>query len=92
MAPVLEDAVHSLRGTKHVIDIRNLGMMAAIELEPRAGEPTLRALEAFRLCFDAGLLVRTTGDTLALTPSLIINEPQIAQIVDTIGDALRSID
>ncbi len=92
MAPVLEDAVHSLRGTKHVIDIRNLGMMAAIELEPRAGEPTLRALEAFRLCFDAGLLVRTTGDTLALTPPLIINEPQIAQIVDTIGDALRSID
>lgn len=92
MAPVLEDAVHSLKGTKHVIDVRNIGMMAAIELEPRAGEPALRALEAFRHCFDAGLLVRTTGDTLALTPPLIINEQQIAQIVDTIGKVLPSID
>jgi beta-alanine--pyruvate transaminase len=91
MAPVLEDAVHSLKGAKHVIDIRNIGMMAAIELEPRPGEPTLRANEAFRRCFEAGLLIRTTGDSLALTPPLIIDADQIGQIVDTIGTVLQSI-
>jgi beta-alanine--pyruvate transaminase len=92
MAPVLEDAVHSLKGAKHVIDVRNIGMMAAIELEPRPGEPTLRANEMFRRCFDAGLLIRTTGDALALTPPLIIDEAQIGQIVDTIGTVLKTIN
>jgi len=92
MAPVLEDAVHSLKGAKHVIDIRNIGMMAAIELEPRPGEPALRANETFRRCFEAGLLVRTTGDTIALTPPLIIDADQIGQIVDTIGTVLQSIN
>ena len=92
MAPVFENAVHSLKGFPFVIDIRNIGMMAAIELEPRAEEPALRALNAFRRCFDAGVLVRTTGDTIALTPPLIIDEPQIDQIVTTIGQALQSID
>lgn len=92
MAPVFENAVHSLQGAPNVIDIRNIGLMAAIELEPRAGEPALRALDAFRRCFDAGVLVRTTSDTIALTPPLIIDEPQIDQIVTTIGQALQSID
>ncbi len=92
MAPVFENAVHSLKGAPNVVDIRNIGMMAAIELEPRAEAPALRALDAFRRCFDAGVLVRTTGDTIALTPPLIIDEPQIDQIVTTIGQALRSID
>ena len=92
MAPVLEDAVHSLKGAKHVIDIRNIGMMAAIELEPRPGEPALRANETFRRCFEAGLLIRTTGDALALTPPLIIDKDQIGQIVDTIGTVLQSIN
>jgi len=92
MAPVFENAVHSLKGFPFVIDIRNIGMMAAIELEPRAEEPALRALEVFRRCFDAGVLVRTTGDTIALTPPLIIDERQIDQIVTTIGQALQSIE
>jgi len=92
MAPVLEDAVHSLKDAPHVIDIRNMGMMAAIELEPRDGQPTLRGLEIYRRCFEAGLLVRTTGDTIALTPSLIIDENQVGQIVDIIGQVLQSIN
>ena len=91
MAPVLEDAVHSLKGAPHVIDIRNIGMMAAIELEPRPGEPTMRATEMFRRCFEAGLLIRTTGDVLALSPPLIIDADQIGQIVDTISKGLQSI-
>ncbi len=92
MAPVLEDAVHSLKGAQHVIDIRNIGMMAAIELEPRPGEPTMRANEMFRRCFEAGVLIRTTGDVLALSPPLIIDADQIDQIVDTIGKELQSIN
>ena len=92
MAPVLADAVHSLKGAPHVIDVRNIGLMAAIELKPRAGAPLMRALDVFRRCFADGVLLRTTGDTLALTPPLIINEAQIGQIVDTIGAALREID
>jgi beta-alanine--pyruvate transaminase len=92
MAPVLEDAVHSLKGAQHVIDIRNIGMMAAIELEPRPDEPTMRANEMFRRCFEAGVLIRTTGDVLALSPPLIIDAGQIGQIVDTIGKELQSIN
>jgi len=92
MSPVFENAVHSLQGAPHVVDIRNIGMMAAVELESRAGEPAMRAMDAFRNCFDAGVLVRTTGDTIALTPPLIIDEPQIDKIVTTIDQALQSID
>ena len=92
MAPVLEDAVHSLKGAPNVIDVRNIGMMAAVELAPRDGAPGLRALDVFRRCFDAGVLIRTTGDSLALTPPLIIDESQIDQIITTIRDALRAVD
>jgi beta-alanine--pyruvate transaminase len=92
MAPEFENAVHSLKGAPFVLDIRNIGMMAAIELEPRAGGPALRALDVFRHCFGAGVLIRTTGDSIALTPPLIITAEQIDQIVTTIDQALRSID
>jgi beta-alanine--pyruvate transaminase len=92
MAPVLEDAVHSLKDAPNVIDVRNIGMMAAVELAPRDGEPTLRALDVFRRCFDAGVLIRTTGDAIALTPPLIIDESQIDQIITTIRDALQAVD
>jgi beta-alanine--pyruvate transaminase len=91
MAPAFEDALHGLKGQPHVIDIRNFGMMGAVELEPRSGEPGLRALDLFRHCFDAGVLVRVTGDTVALTPPLIISESQIAQITDAIGAALQAV-
>ena len=92
MAPVLEDAVHSLKGAPNVIDVRDIGMMAAVELAPRDGAPGLRALDVFRRCFDAGVLIRTTGDSLALTPPLIIDESQIDQIITTIRDALQAVD
>jgi beta-alanine--pyruvate transaminase len=89
LAPYLEEALHSLRGAPHVIDIRNLGMVGGIELAPRPGAPTQRALEVHRACFDAGVLVRTTGDIVALSPPLIIEKAQIDRIVDTIRDALK---
>ncbi len=88
MAPKFADAVHCLRGRPHVIDIRNMGLVAGIELAPRAGAPTARAMDVFRYCYDKGVVIRTTGDTLALSPPLIINEAEIERIVATIADAL----
>jgi beta-alanine--pyruvate transaminase len=91
LAPYWEDAMHSLRGAPHVIDIRNLGLIGGIELEPRPGAPTERALEAFRKCFDAGVLVRVTSDIVAFSPPLIIEKSQIDQIVETVRGALGEI-
>ena len=91
LAPVFETALHGLAGAPHVIDIRNFGLMGAVELAPRADGPTLRALDVFRHCFEAGLLVRTTGDIIALTPPLIISEEQIGQIVETLSEALAAV-
>jgi beta-alanine--pyruvate transaminase len=92
MAPKLEAALHSLKGARHVIDIRNLGLVGGIELEPRAGAVGRRGLEAHVKCFEAGVLVRFTGDILALSPPLIIEEAQIGQIVEAIRTALQSIE
>jgi len=92
LAPYWEEAIHSLRDARHVIDIRNLGLIGGIELEPRPGKPTQRALETFRACFEKGLLIRVTGDIIALSPPLIIDKPQIDQIVGTIRSALQTLD
>ena len=91
LAPLFADAVHSLKGAPHVIDIRNIGLIAGIELEPRPGAATARTMDVFRHCFDNGVLVRTTGDTLALTPSLTVGPAQIGQIIDALGKALRAV-
>ncbi len=91
LAPYWENALHGLKGARHVIDIRNLGLIGGIELEPRAGAPTQRALEVFRDCFDNGVLVRVTGDVIALSPPLIVDEPQIDQIIGAIRAALGRI-
>ena len=85
-----EEAVHSLRGAPNVIDVRNLGLVAGIELQPRPGKPTDRAVRVFQRCFDAGVLVRTTGDIVALSPPLIVEQPHIARIVETLSDAIHA--
>jgi beta-alanine--pyruvate transaminase len=89
LSPKWEDAVHSIRGAPHVIDIRNYGLIGAVELEPRAGKPGARAFDVFLKCFERGVLVRVTGDTVALSPPLIIEEAQIGQIVETLAEAIR---
>jgi len=88
LAPVLETAVHGLRGTRHVIDIRNLGLVAGIELEPRPGAPGARAHEVFVACYERGVLIRVTGDIIALSPPLIVEADQIGRIVETIAGVL----
>ncbi len=82
-------AVHSLRGEPHVIDVRNIGLVGGIELAPLPGAPAMRAFNVFLDCYEQGLLIRTTGDTIALSPPLIIERGQIDRIVDTLRTALR---
>ncbi len=91
LAPYLEQCAHSLRGLPHVIDIRNIGLVAGIELEPIPGKPTARAFEAFVRAYQKGVLIRTTGDTIALSPSLIIEKNQIDQLFDTVREVLTTL-
>jgi beta-alanine--pyruvate transaminase len=86
-----QDAVHSLQGLPHVIDIRNLGLVAGVELQSMPAKPGARAFECFLQCYQQGLLIRTTGDTIALSPPLIIEQQQIDQIVETLSKVLRSL-
>jgi beta-alanine--pyruvate transaminase len=90
LAPYWEDALHSLKASPHVVDIRNLGLVGAIELQPLAGEPTKRTFSVFLECFERGVLIRTTGDIIALSPPLIISKAQIDEIVGTIADVLKT--
>lgn len=87
-----EDAVHSLRGLPHVIDVRNMGLVAGIELESIPGKPTARAFDCFLRAYEKGLLIRTTGDIIALSPPLIIQKHHIDQIVEMLSDLLRETD
>ncbi|QPH52383.1 aspartate aminotransferase family protein [Pontivivens ytuae] len=91
MASYWEDAAHSLKGLPHVIDIRNLGLIAGIELEPIEGHPTKRAFEAFLRCYDKGVLIRTTGDIIALSPPLIIEKHHIDELFGTLADVLKDL-
>ena len=79
-----------MRGLPNIIDIRNLGLVGGIELEPRAGTPGARGYDVFVDCFNRGVLVRVTGDIIALSPPLIIEERQIDQLVDTLSTAIKS--
>lgn len=89
MARTFEDALHSLNGLPQVIDIRNIGLVGGIELEPIAGQPGKRAFDVFLQCWERGVLIRTTGDTIALSPPLIIEKQHIEQLVGTIADVLK---
>jgi beta-alanine--pyruvate transaminase len=86
-----EDAVHSLASVPNVIDVRNLGIMGAVEMAPRPGAPTARAAEVFQRCFDEGLLVRYTGDTIALSPPLILEKSHIDEIVGKLGAVIAKV-
>ncbi len=89
LAGAWEDAAHSLRGLPHVIDIRTYGLILGLELESIAGKVGARGFETYTKCFERGLLIRQTGDILALSPPLIIEAAQIDQIFTTLRDVLR---
>jgi beta-alanine--pyruvate transaminase len=83
------EALHSLKDAPNVIDIRNIGLVGGVELAPLPGEPAKRAFSVFLDCWEKGLLVRTTGDTVALSPPLIIERSHIDHIIDTLRGALQ---
>ena len=91
LANYFEDAVHSLKGLPNVIDVRNIGMVAGIELAPRQGAPGARAYEVFTKCFETGALIRVTGDIIALSPPLIIEKAQIDELIGKIADNLKTV-
>jgi beta-alanine--pyruvate transaminase len=92
MSAEFEQAAHSLKGLPHVKDIRNLGLVCGIELESLPSKPTARAYEVFERCFwEKNLLIRTTGDIIALSPPLIINHEQIDTLFSTLAEVIQSI-
>ena len=91
LAPYFEEAAHSLRGLPNIIDIRNIGLVAAIELEPRPGAAGARGYEALVKAYEAGFLIRVTGDIIALSPPLIIAREQIDELFEKLGSVLKTI-
>ncbi len=92
MAPYWSDAVHSLKGRRHVVDLRAYGLVAGIELESRAGAAGGRGYDALVAAFDAGLLIRTTGDTIAMSPPLIIKRAEVDRIFEILGAVIDRLD
>ena len=90
LAPYWEKKLHTLRDFPHVVDIRNIGMMGAVEVAPAPGaNPALRAKDIFDRCFQKGLHYRYSNCSLALCPPLVCEEHHLDKIVDTIGEALQ---
>ncbi|WP_161525172.1 aspartate aminotransferase family protein [Xanthomonas albilineans] len=86
-----EQAIHALRGLPHVIDIRNFGLIGAIELAPREGAPGARAYDIFERCFHEGdLLIRVNGDTIALSPPLIVERAHIERMFSVLAEMIRN--
>ena len=90
LAPYWEEAVHSLKGLPHVVDIRNIGLVGAVEFEPIPGKPTARAYDVFLRAYEKGALVRFTGEIIALSPPLIISKEQIDELIGVLGDAIKA--
>jgi beta-alanine--pyruvate transaminase len=92
LAKYWEEQVHALKDLPHVIDIRNIGLIGAIEFQPKPDAPGARAFNRFVKCFENGLLVRQTGDIIALSPPLIITESQIDQLFEIFSAVLKTTD
>lgn len=92
LAPLFEQAVHSLRGVRHVQDIRNLGLAAGITIAPVPGEPAKRPYEIAMKCWEAGFYVRYGGDTIQLAPPFISEQAEIERLINALGDALQATD
>lgn len=92
LEPYWEEAVHSLRDAKNVIDIRNCGLVGAFELAPRADAPTKRGFDAMVKAFEKGAMVRVSGDIIALSPPFIISKEQIDELISTLREVFNEID
>jgi len=83
-----EDAIHSLKGSPHLIDIRNYGLIGALEFESIPGKPGARAFDVYLKAFEKGVLIRQTGDIIALSPPLIVERTHIDQIFGMLSEVL----
>ena len=92
LAPFFEQAVHSLKGARHVLDIRNIGLAGGLTIEPLPGEPAKRPYEIAMKCWDAGFYVRYGGDTIQLAPPFISEKAEIERLINALGDALQATD
>jgi beta-alanine--pyruvate transaminase len=92
LAPIWAEAALTLKGAPHVVDVRTAGILGAVELAPRAGAPGARGSDCAQFCFDAGVLVRASGDTLVVSPPLTLEPTHVERIFATIGDAVRSAE
>jgi beta-alanine--pyruvate transaminase len=91
MSAVFEEKLHTLKGEPHVVDVRNMGLAAAVELAPREGAPNARGFETFLGCYEENVLVRQAGEVIEIAPALIIEEQQVEEIVETMRRVLRKI-
>jgi beta-alanine--pyruvate transaminase len=91
LAPEWEALMHGLKGQPHVADVRTLGLVAGIELSPRPGAPGARGYEIYLKCFHEGLLIRVTGDIIALSPPLILEKDHMETMAAKLANALRQI-
>jgi beta-alanine--pyruvate transaminase len=92
MAPFFESALHQLKGTRHIEDLRNIGLIGAIQMESRPNAPGARGMDVFTQCFNRGVLVRVTGDIIALSPPFIVERGQIEQIMETLRTVISAVD
>ena len=91
IAPYWEEALHGLRGRRHVIDVRNIGMIGAVELEPRAGAAGQRGYDALLTACEKGLMIRVTGDIIALSPPLILERRDVDEIIERLDATLQEL-
>ncbi|MDE0440930.1 MAG: aminotransferase class III-fold pyridoxal phosphate-dependent enzyme, partial [Gammaproteobacteria bacterium] len=91
LEPVLEQALHALADKPNVIDVRNFGLAGAVELAPRDGAAGARGSEAFGAAFDRGVLVRATGDIVAVAPPLVVAEEEVKTIAAVLGSVLDEL-
>jgi beta-alanine--pyruvate transaminase len=89
LAASWEQAAHQLRGLPHVLDVRNYGLIAGLELAPIPDRPGARGFDIYLKCFERGVLIRQTADIIALSPPLIIERAQIDQLFETLSAVLR---
>lgn len=89
LAPYFQEAIHSLKGLPNVIDIRNIGLMGAVELVPSVPVANRRTIDIYDRCFEKGVFLRATGSLIALSPSLVSTKKDIDQIIGTLGESIK---
>ncbi len=92
LAPHFENAVHSLKGSKHVTDIRNFGLAAGLTIEAMPGEPARRPYEIAMRCWKKGFYVRYGADTIQLAPPFVATTDEIDRLINALGDAIQAAD